>query len=247
MWRVVPVLLYSNLEPVDSAVQLMSHRIPRHFTPRTMRSVIAIASVAAGLLSASVVSAQVSSPIPTGTAFELTPYAGYMIFGDYLKGPLGTSISNAPGALYGVQLGMKLSPNVSLVGNLGYTSSDVTVGVPFVGGYSIASSSTLLYDGGLQLELPVTTASGLRLQPFGQIGAGAMRYDINASILETHATNFAANFGLGADIGVGRSLAVRLMAKDYFGKFDFHDATSLDVHGAMAHNWALSAGLRLNF
>lgn len=212
-----------------------------------MRSFTLIAGVAAGMFSASVASAQMAPPTASGTAFELTPYAGYMIFGNYLKGPLGTNISNAPGALYGFQLGMKLSPMVSLVGNVGYTSSDITVGVPFLGGYSIANSSTLLYDGGLQLELPMTTASGLRFQPFGQFGAGAMRYNINASILQTNATNFAANAGLGADIGIGQSVAIRLMAKDYFGKFNFQDATSLNVQGQMAHNWALSAGLRFNF
>ena len=211
-----------------------------------MRAFTIIAGVAAGFVTASLASAQLAQPVASGTAFELTPYAGYMIFGDYLKGPLGTNISNAPGALYGVQLGMKLSPNISLVGNLGYTSSDVTVGVPFLGGYSIASSSTLLYDGGIQLELPMTTASGLRLQPFGQVGAGAMRYDINASILQTHATNFAANVGVGADVGLGQNLGLRLMAKDYIGKFNFQDATSLDVQGQTANNWALSAGLRLN-
>jgi hypothetical protein len=212
-----------------------------------MRSLTIIAGVAVGLVSASVASAQMTPPAAGGTPFELTPYAGYMIFGDYLKGPLGTNISNAPSAMYGVQLAMKISPNVSLVGNLGHTNSDVTVGVPFLGGYSIASSSILLYDGDLQLELPVTTASGLRLQPFGQIGAGALRYDINASGLETHATNFAANVGLGADVGLGQNIGLRLMAKDYFGKFNFQDATSLDVQGQMAHNWALSAGLRFNF
>jgi hypothetical protein len=212
-----------------------------------MRSLTTFAGVAAGVFSASVASAQVASPATSGSAFELTPYAGYMIFGDYLKGPLGTNISNAPGALYGVQLGMKLTPNVSLVGNLGYTSSDLTVGVPFFGGYSVASSSILLYDGGLQLELPMTTASGLRLQPFGQIGAGAMRYNINASILQTQATNFAANVGVGADVGLGQNLGLRLMAKDYIGKFDFQDATSLDVQGQTTQNWALSAGLRFNF
>ena len=212
-----------------------------------MRSLTVIAGVAASLSSAAIASAQTASSTPSGTAFELTPYAGYMIFGDYLKGPLGTNISNAPGTLYGVQLGMKLSPNVSLVGNVGYTSSDITVGVPFLGGYSIASSSILLYDGGLQLSLPMATASGLRFQPFGQIGAGAMRYNVNASILQTQATNFAANVGLGADVGLGQNLGLRLMAKDYIGKFDFQDATSLDVQGQTAQNWALSAGLRFNF
>jgi hypothetical protein len=191
--------------------------------------------------------AQAPAPLATGTAFELTPYAGYMIFGDYLKGPLGTSISNAPGAIYGVQLGMKLMPNVSLIGNLGYSSSDVTAGVPFLGGYSIAHSSTLLYDGGIQLDLPITTGSGLSLKPFAQAGVGAMRYNISESIVQTNATNLAGNVGLGADLALGNAIGLRLMAKDYFGKFNFQDATTLDVQGQMAHNWALTAGLRFNF
>jgi hypothetical protein len=212
-----------------------------------MRSSLLLAGALAGIVTAASASAQSSMPVKSGTAFELTPYAGYLVFGDYLKGPLGTSITNAPGALYGVQLGMKLSPNISLVGNLGYTSSDVRVGVPFLGGYSIAQSSTLLYDGGLQLDLPLTTASGLSFKPFAQVGAGAMRYDISESIVATKATNFATNVGVGADLALGPSMGVRLMAKDYFGRFDFKDATQLDVQSEMAHNWAFSAGLRLNF
>jgi hypothetical protein len=212
-----------------------------------MRISILVAGIGALLASSSAASAQSGSPIASGTAFELTPYAGYMIFGNYLKGPLGTNISNAPGALYGVQLGMKLYPNVSLIGNLGYTSSDITVGIPFLGGYSVAHSSTLLYDGGLQLDLPLTTASGFSLKPFAQIGAGAMRYNIDASILQTNATNFAANIGAGADVGLGQSMGLRLMVKDYIGKFNFQDATQLNVQGQTANNWALSAGLRFNF
>jgi len=210
-----------------------------------MRTSIVVAGLVVAI--ATNASAQSAPPIASGTAFELTPYAGYMIFGDYLKGPLGTNISNAPGVLYCVQLGMKIYPNVSLIGNLGYTSSDVTAGIPFLGGYSIAHSSTLLYDGGLQLDLPLTTTSGFSLKPFAQVGAGAMHYNINASIIQTNTTNFAANVGLGADLGLGQSMGLRLMAKDYIGKFNFQDATQLDVQGQTAHNWALSAGLRFNF
>lgn len=211
-----------------------------------MRTSIVIAGLVAAI--GSTASAQApASPMATGTAFELTPYAGYMIFGDYLKGPFGTSISNAPSALYGVQLGMKLSPNVSLVGNIGYTNSSITAGIPFLGGYSIAQSSTLLYDGGLQLDLPLTTASGVTLKPFAQLGAGAWHYNISESVLQTSTTNFAANVGLGADIGLGQSMGLRLMAKDYIGKFNFQGATDLDVQGQTAHNFALSAGLRFNF
>src|SRR5262249_52629894 len=151
-----------------------------------MRTPALVTGALAGLLTAASASAQMVTQPASGTAFELTPYAGYMIFGDYLKGPLGTSISNAPGPIYGAQLGMKLSPNISLVGNLGYTSSDIKVGVPILGGLSIAHSSMLLYDGGLQLDFPLASTSGIALKPFVQVGAGAMRYNISESILQTN-------------------------------------------------------------
>lgn len=212
-----------------------------------MRMPALVTGALAGLLTAASASAQLSAPPATGTAFELTPYAGYMIFGDYLKGPLGTSISNAPGPIYGAQLGMKLAPNISLVGNLGYTSSDIKVGVPILGGVSIAHSSTLLYDGGLQFDFPLASTSGVAFKPFIQVGAGAMRYDISESILQTNTTNFAGNAGLGADITLGQGLGLRLMAKDYIGKFNFKDATDLNISGETSQNFALSAGLRLAF
>ena len=214
-----------------------------------MRPSLVLSGIVGGVLTASTALAQAPSVrgVATGTAFEVTPYAGYMISGDFIKGPLGTSVYNAPGALYGAQLGMKMSPNVALVGNLGYSTSDVRIGIPFIGGYSVATSSMLLYDGGLQVELPITTASGFTLKPFLQGGAGAIRYGVQQSLVKLNATNFAANFGGGADITLGQSLGLRLMAKDYVGKFDFKEATSLDLQGGTAHNWGLSAGLRVNF
>jgi hypothetical protein len=212
-----------------------------------MRKFVSALGMLAAVVFAPIASAQSPAPLATGTAFELTPYAGYMIFGNFLNGPLGTSISNAPSPIYGVQLGMKLMPNVSLIGNVGYSSSDVTAGVPFLGGYTIAHSTTLLYDGGIQLDLPIAMGSGMSLKPFAQVGAGAMRYNINESIVSTNATNFAGNVGLGADLALGNAIGLRFTAKDYFGKFDFHDATTLDVQGQMEHNWALTGGLRFNF
>jgi hypothetical protein len=35
------------------------------------------------------------------------------------------------------------------------------------------------------------------------------------------------------------------MAKDYIGKFDAREATSVNVNTGTAHNWTLSAGVRL--
>ena len=188
-----------------------------------------------------------TTSLTTGKAFDLAPYAGYMVFGDYIKGPLGTSLTNAPAPIFGAQLGMRLAPNVSLVGNVATTSSDIKAGIPIIGGFSVAHSNLLLYDAGLQLDIPVTTMGGTSLSPFVQAGAGAIRYDITQSVLSAKATNFAANVGLGADVALGSGLGVRLMAKDYIGKFDFKDATFMDFSGETAHSFAFSAGLRLSF
>ena len=183
----------------------------------------------------------------SGTVLHVSPYVGYMMFGDYIKGPVGTTLSNAPGLLYGTQVGLSLSPNLSLVGNVGYTSSDIKVGVPFLGGLSVGHSSMLMYDAGLEYNFGSSSKGAAPLTPFVQAGLGAIRYDINESVLSTQATNLAGNVGIGADYAVGRGLALRVLAKDYIGKFNFQDATGLGLNGQAAHNFALSAGLRLDF
>jgi hypothetical protein len=181
------------------------------------------------------------------TFFEVTPYAGYMVFGDFLSGPLGTSLSNAPAPVFGAQIGMKLAPNISLIGNLAAASSDIKVGIPVLGGLSVAHNAMVFYDAGLQLDIPVQTAYGTTFSPFLQAGAGAMHYDISQSLVNVSATNFAWNAGVGADISVGRNVGLRLMAKDYIGKFDFQEATSFDINAATTNNIAFSAGLRVSF
>lgn len=222
---------------------------------------LAGATTLAGLvLSVSALSAQeimvhATSASDTGRAvraplFQITPYTGYMIFGNFVDGPLGTSVKSAGGALYGAQLGMTVAPNVALVGNVAYSRGDLQVGIPFLGGISVGTSRALLTDASLQLAVPMPASSGgIGLKPFVQAGVGAIRYDIDlgASLLQTKATNFAGNLGVGADLPLGRTAALRFMAKDYIGKFDLKEATYLDVGGKTTHNWALSAGVRLDF
>ena len=178
------------------------------------------------------------------TSLEFTPYAGYMVYGKYLEGPLGTSLTNASSPLYGAQIGLNLGQHVSVVGNVAYAKSDVEVGVPFLGGISVGSSNVLLYDGSLQLRLPLPAST---VSPFVQAGAGMIRYDIENRFLNTKANNVAFNVGGGFDYQITPNIGLRLMAKDYVGKFDFKDATQFDIKGKTAHNFALSAGIKLGF
>ncbi|MCC6927669.1 MAG: outer membrane beta-barrel protein [Gemmatimonadaceae bacterium] len=178
---------------------------------------------------------------------RLTPYVGYMAFGDYVDGPIGTRITNSNSALYGVTAGLDLSRNVSLVGNIGYTDSNVRVGLPIIGGVNIADSKVLLYDGGLQFRLPQGGALGTGIAPFVEVGAGAIRYEVRTGPLTTNATNFAGNFGGGLDLQLNRSIALRGAVKDYVGKFDFHEATSFDLSSKVAHNVAFTVGITLGF
>lgn len=208
------------------------------------RLFIASATVATSFATAMPAVAQAPG---SGTVLHVSPYVGYMVFGDIVSGPFGSAIYSAPAPVIGAQIGMHLAPNISLVGNLATTSGDIKAGVPFIGGLSIAHSTMVLYDGDLQLDIPVASVSGVSFAPFIQAGAGAIHYDISESIISTKATNFAGNVGLGADVTLTKDFGIRLMAKDYIGKFDVKDATSLDYSGNTANNFAFSAGVRVSF
>jgi hypothetical protein len=176
---------------------------------------------------------------------EVTPYAGYMVFGDFVNGPLGTSISNAGGALLGAQLGVALTPNVAVVGNAARASGDINIGIPFFDGITVGSSSAWMFDGALQLS---TTLPGraVAFTPFVQLGAGVMHHEVKIG-LSTDATNFVGTVGAGADFGLTRAVGLRLMAKDYIGRFDVREATTLDYEPEIAHNFGFSAGLKIAF
>jgi hypothetical protein len=191
------------------------------------------AGAVAGLLLAAPLEAQSGS-------FGITPYAGYMKFGNVADGPLGTTVGGAGGPVYGAEATVGLGPGLVLVGNVAYASSDLQVGVPVVGGLSLGKSSALLYDAGLRLTLPVST-----LRPFVQAGAGAMRQEIDVAGIDTHGTNFAYNVGAGVEVPIAPRLGLQLMAKDYIGKFDAREATSVDLSTETSHNWTVSAGVRL--
>jgi Outer membrane protein beta-barrel domain len=199
------------------------------------------AGAIAGLLLAAPLHAQSSRP----GSFGITPYAGYMRFGNLVKGPLGTSVRGAAGPVYGAEATLGITPGLALVGNVAYASSDLEVGLPVVGGLSFGKSSALLYDAALRLSVPLSAGGGGGIRPFVQAGAGAMRQEIEVDPVATTSTNFAYNLGAGVDVPLGSRLGLQLMAKDYIGKFDASEATALNLNTETTHNWTISAGVRL--
>jgi opacity protein-like surface antigen len=179
------------------------------------------------------------------TVFDVSPYAGYMMFGKLFEGPIGTSVSAGSGPVYGAQMSLTMAKNIALYGNVGYSSSDLKIGLPIIGGLDVGSSKALLYDGGVELKVPLQAASVVT--PFVQGGVGAIRYEVESGFLNTNATNVAYNFGGGVDVKLSPNFGVRLMAKDYLGKFDFKEATSFDLNGKTTNNVALTLGVHFGF
>ena len=198
------------------------------------------------LLAGAVALLALTTPLAAqGPSFGITPYAGYMKFGNLLSGPVGTELRSGGAAVYGGEATLGLTRSIALVGNVAYSQPNLEIGAPLIGGVSVGRSSVLLYDAALRLRVPLT--GGLPIAPFIQGGAGAVRQSFDVGPLATHATNFAYNVGAGADIAVAPRLGLQLMVKDYIGKFDVREAAGVKVEGKTTHNVALSAGLRLGF
>ena len=178
-------------------------------------------------------------------SIRLTPYVGYMSFGSLVSGPLGSKLTNGGGPAYGAQVTVPLTPAIGVYGNVAYSRPGLEVGLPIIGGISVGNGSVLMYDGGIQLAVPGRTPQ--QISPFVQAGIGGMKYSFDLSPIRLNATNLAYNVGVGADLPLGRNLGIRVLAKDYIGKFDASDVVGLSLATKTTHNWALSLGVTLGF
>jgi hypothetical protein len=178
---------------------------------------------------------------------HVTPYAGYMVMGNFLEGPLGLALSGSGGPLYGAQLDIPVADAIGFYANLARSSGEIRVGVPFLGGFDFGKTTMMLYDAGIQVELPRAMAYNTAFRPFAQVGAGGMQIEASAASIRTEADNVALNIGAGADITIGRMIGVRLMVKDYVGKVDFKEAVGVDLSSDRTHNVGITAGLRISF
>ena len=188
--------------------------------------------------------AQAVAQTPT---VRVTPYVGFLAAGNIAQGPFGFGVGNAGAPLYGLQLGYNVTPNIALVGNVGYADTELEAGLPLIGGLSIADSKVLMYDGGLQLRFPMTTRAGTGLVPFIEGGVGAIRNEITAGPVKSNSTNVALIGGGGLDLQFTSALGLRLMVKDHVSRFDYGEAMGLSNEGRRAHNWVMGIGLNLGW
>jgi opacity protein-like surface antigen len=197
-------------------------------------------------------------PGSTLPAFQITPYIGYIDFGNYVNGPLGNEIRLPNGPIFGGQVSLSLTRNIAIYGEAGYASSDQRV-TPY--GYGNAftgnNSGFWLYDGGLQLMAPFRAEDRHWVVPFIQAGAGGLDYRLyNPSNGTTSSdSRFAWNGGVGVDYHFTRQVGIRLMAKDYIAMFSIpHEVIETsNGHSEQVssqtnnNNYAFSAGLNIGF
>lgn len=205
-----------------------------------------LASIAAPL------QAQSGQPVTSGHgSFYIGPYIGYMIFGDLFESNDGnTEYTNENGVLYGVQTGFSFTPNISLLGNLGYNKSKFQYETGNTATNASGDIGVFLYDAGLQFHLPFEQRDSW-IAPFLQVGAGAIRYTQDAEQFNSKAqTDVQFNAGIGADFQWREAIGIRLMAKDYITSLNWSDDNDIGtdvMKGQTAHNWAITAGLNFGF
>lgn len=176
--------------------------------------------------------------------FSVVPYGGYLITGDFIEGPLGTNVGSVSSPLIGVQASLPLAQVFSLVGSVGYASGDLEVGLPVLGGISVGESSALVLDAAVELRAP---GLGSRVVPLVQLGGGAIRRELTVAGVSASSTDFQVSGGLGVDVPVAQNVALRLLAKDHYGRVDFGSLGELQARTKDIHNVALVAGLHLWF
>ncbi|MHB1072186.1 MAG: outer membrane beta-barrel protein [Gemmatimonadaceae bacterium] len=207
---------------------------------------LAVALFASAVL-AHPAAAQRAAPAARPADVTLSPYAGLAVFGDLTTASFGgIGLSTSTGTVFGAQVGLPFSPRAALIGNVAYGSGDISIGVPVVGGVALGTTSLLMADVGLEVALTPPGAAMGGVRPFLQGGGGVMRRKLSGFGMSTKANDAAFNVGGGADLALGRNVGLRIMAKDYMGKFDLQEATAVPLRTKLTHNWMLTAGLKLD-
>lgn len=213
-----------------------------------MRPTLMIAGTAAALaIATQSVSAQtIGAPSNITTArgaFAIAPHGGYLLSQRFLDGPFGTSLNVSAAPMYGVQLSLPLAPSVSLIGSVAHASGDLEAGLPLIGGIALGSTSTTVFDAGVELRLDRKQG----VMPLVQFGGGATRRAVTVAGVSASTTDFQVSGGIGADIPLTTNLALRVLVKDHYGKADFGSVGTLNARTNDLHAVALTGGIRIAF
>lgn len=190
------------------------------------------------------------------SVFHVTPYVGYVFFGDYLELPDGSEYTNDNTGIFGIEAGLDVSRAVSIVANFGYMKTNFEFENVGTTQDQRASGDIgiFAYDASLRLKVPMIMGM-TSFAPYLQAGIGQFRYtptfdndDFNA---DGSVSNMAYNVGAGATFkfaGVG----LRGEVKDYITSLDWQKVSDANDLGdfesdKIAHNWAVSLGLTIGF
>ena len=220
-----------------------------------------IVSTVAALAIAAPAAAQDPTPqsLSTGgqSTFSLTPYAGYMWFGDLAEYSNAGELTNDDSWIVGAQGKVRMTSRWSVLGNLAYSKTKFQVEDLPAQGVELPVSGEIGYwlmDADLQYQLPFSMRNGT-ISPFVQGGIGAVRYTAEADDFDSESrTDLAFNGGVGLDIESG-PVGFQIMLKDYVTSLDWDDFNAFRGQvqddeidrSRVAHNLALTAGLKINF
>ena len=216
-----------------------------------MRRTMVVLGIAA-MLAAPLSAQQPGAPVTSGTgSFYISPYAGYIWYGDLFDFGNDVEFTNDDGFMWGAQAGYSFSPNFSLIGNFAYNKSNFELENP--GGPTPMSGDlgVFMYDGNVQFRLPFVTGDGW-VAPLAQLGVGAIKYTTDTDDFESDGrTDVAFNFGIGGDFNIAPRAGLRILLKDYITSLAWSEADEIDfdddIEDNVAHNWVLSLGLNIGF
>lgn len=187
------------------------------------------------------------------SVFSITPYIGYVAYGDLFTTNNGLQYTQDNSGIYGAEASLDLGRAFSVVGNFGYSKTHFEFERPGAEARASSDVANWVYDGALRFKLPMTMGM-TSFSPYAQVGVGAIRYtfDTNDFTDPGATTNVAYNAALGATwkvMGVG----LRGEVKDYITSLnwtrpsDINDFNDDINEKNIAHNIAISLGLTIGF
>lgn len=211
-----------------------------------MRSILFMASALTALVchDAAAQSVRRANDITiTRGSFAVAPYAGYLLSQEFIDGPLGAALNVQSAPIYGVQASLPLAPSASLVGTFGYSSGELRAGIPLIGGINFGETSTAVFDASVELRMQTRGT----FMPVVQLGGGATRREVRVAGFSASTTDFQVSGGIGADIPLSSNIALRVLARDYYGKADFGSVGPFEAKTNDLHAVSLTGGLRIAF